>query len=215
MSDTEGASVLVYLLLDESEKQRRNRVVPRKRRAVMRRRRFHEKQARERAIFAVFMSMAICGLFTSSTRTMWTKTRSTDWWENVVNNDDFNWNENFHMSRQTFDYLCTELKCQDTIMRKAIPLNKRVGIALWYMATNMDFRSLGHLFGVSKSTVCHIIKEVCAAIRYVLLPKYIKVPSGEALQHVMSGFKRRLGFPQCAGAVDGTHSYSGTTRMSS
>ena len=54
------------------------------------------------------------------------------------------------MSRQTFDYLCTELndslKCH-TIMRKAIPINKQVGIALWYLATNMDFRSLGHNLG--------------------------------------------------------------------
>ena len=83
--------MLVYLLLAESEKQRRNKVVPWKRRAVMRRRRFHEKQAREHTIFAVFMSMVICGLFTSSTLSMWTKTRSTDWWENVVNNDHFNY----------------------------------------------------------------------------------------------------------------------------
>ena len=91
-------------------------------------------------------------------------------------------------------------------MRKAIPVRKRIGITLWYLATNMDFRSLGHLIGVSKSTVCITVKEVCAEIVNILLPiKYIKIPSGEVLKQVIRGFKHKLGFLQCAGAVDGTH----------
>ena len=54
-------SVLVYILLNESEKQRRNRVVARKTRAVS------SKPARERAIFTVFVAYLhrvrdLCGL---------------------------------------------------------------------------------------------------------------------------------------------------------
>ena len=193
--------MLVYLLLAESEKQRRNRVVPRKRRAVMRRRPENAQYllclCQWPFVACLHQVRDLCGLKQEALTggKMWLTMMTSTGTRTFVCQD-----------KHLIIYVLNDcLKCQDTILRKAIPLNKRVGIALWYLATNMDFRSLGHLFGVSKSTVCHIIKEVCAAIRYVLLPKYIKVPSGEALQHVMSGFKRRLGFPQCAGAVDGTH----------
>ena len=83
-------------------------------------------------------------------------------------------------------------------MRKAIPLQKRVSIALW-------FRTISHLFGVSKASVCLIIKDVCVCIVDHLLPKYIRMPCGDALKQVVAGFKDKLGFPQCAGAIDGTH----------
>ena len=48
-------------------------------------------------------------------------------------------------------------------------------------------------------------KEVCATIVKVMLPKYIHVPAGDELKKVVEGFKERLGFPRCAGVVDGTH----------
>ena len=37
-----------------------------------------------------------------------------------------------------------------------------------------------------------------------MLAKYIQVPSGPSLKEVMAGFED-LGFPHCAGAVDGTY----------
>ena len=90
-------------------------------------------------------------------------------------------------------------------MRKAIPVEQRVALTLWLLATNADYRTIGHLFGVSKSAVCLVTKEVCFAIVQVLLPKYIKIPSGEVMKEVVNGFKHKWGFPQYAGAVDGTH----------
>ena len=90
-------------------------------------------------------------------------------------------------------------------MRKAIPLQQRIAIALWFLSTNADYRTIGHLFGVSKAAVCLITKEVGAFIVDLLLPKYIYIPSGESLKGVVAGFKDKFGFPQCAGAVDGTH----------
>lgn len=90
-------------------------------------------------------------------------------------------------------------------MRKAIPVEQRVALTLWYLATNTDYRTIGHLFSVSKAIVCMVTKEVCAAIVRVLLPRYIRVPIGDELKNVVEGFKDELGFPQCAGAVDGTH----------
>ena len=49
-------------------------------------------------------------------------------------------------------------------MTKAIPVEQRVALTLWFLSTNADYRTIGHLFGVSKSTVCIVTKEVCSAI---------------------------------------------------
>ena len=49
------------------------------------------------------------------------------------------------------------------------------------------------------------MKDVCSAIVQVMLPHYIRLPTGDVLRAVISGFKADHGFPQCAGAVDRTH----------
>ena len=87
-------------------------------------------------------------------------------------------------------------------MRRAVPTDKRVALTLWFLATGADYRTLGHIFGVSKSTICLVVKDVCIAIVQVLLPKYIRFPTGPALR---DGFKSELGFPQCGGVIDGSH----------
>ena len=90
-------------------------------------------------------------------------------------------------------------------MRKAIPLEQRVAIALWRLATNEDYRTIAHLFGVSRSSVCVIVREVCQAIVSLLSPVYIQVPKGDKLKAIVDGFKTKWGFPQCVGAIDGSH----------
>ena len=62
--------------------------------------------------------------------------------------------------------------------------------------------------------LCVITKAVCAAIMKVLLPKYIQLPSGEELKKVVEAFRDELGFPQCAGVVDGTYSGCLSNQMS-
>ena len=119
------------------------------------------------------------------------------------------WLDNFRVSHATFQYLCTKLSPHigkvDTIMRRAIAVEKRVALTLWFLATGADYRTIGHLFGVAKSTVCVVTKEVIYSIVTFLLPHYIKIPQGNAMKEVVHGFDRDYDFPQCAGAVDGTH----------
>ena len=93
----------------------------------------------------------------------------------------------------------------DTVMRNAIPVEQRVALTLWFLSTGADYRTIAHLFGVSKSTVCLVIKQVCTAIAQILMPKYICFPSNNGLKQVVDGFKHKWRFPQCAGVVDGTH----------
>ena len=59
-----------------------------------------------------------------------------------------------------------------------------------------DYRTIGHLFGISKPAMCIIVKDVCSAIVKVLLPRYFKVPTGDSLKEVLHSFEHKWGFPQ-------------------
>lgn len=202
-----SSSALVYLQFVKHQHSLRMNTI--RKQKVRRRRAFVRKRAKEQAFFLAFLIMSSRSQF-SPVRKLWVRERSSHWWEHVVSNfSPQDWLQNFRMSHATFVYLGDKLKLWieriDTNMRQAIAAEKRLGVALWFLATGADYRTIGHLFGVSKSTVCLVVKEVCSAIVQLLLPKYIRVPTGDALKAVIGGFKIDYGFPQCAGAVDGTH----------
>ena len=98
------------------------------------------------------------------------------------------------MRNDTFMYLCNQLRCElnksDTRMRRAISVEKRVAVALWRLATNVEYRSIGHLFGISRSTACVIVHEVCSAINTVLTPIYIKIPTEQLLKETIVCLKK-------------------------
>ena len=170
---------------------------------------FRRLQAQQRLFYAILVS--VVALYTSTVqRSIWVQERSNVWWDRIVNQcfDDCHWLENFRMSKETFTYLCQQLKTiekKDSVMRKAIALEQRVAIALWRLATNGDYRTIAHLFGVSRSSVCVFVREVCQAIVSLLSPLYIQVPKGDKLKAIVDGFKIKWGFPQCVGAIDGSH----------
>ena len=64
---------------------------------------------------------------------------------------------------------------------------------------------LCHLFGINRGTACVIFHQTIEVINTLLLPKYLKFPSGQALRNVVDGFRTRWGFPQCCGSIDGTY----------
>ena len=113
------------------------------------------------------------------------------------------------MSRETFLYICDELECSigkcDTRFRRAISVKKRVAVTLWVLATQSEYRSVGHLFGLARCTVCCIVNQTCRAIVKKLLQRYIRFPSGDKLKETVQGFLDRWAFPQCAGSIDGSH----------
>ena len=118
--------------------------------------------------------------------------------------------ENFRVSKQTFLYLCNELRSlihrQDTRMRKAIKVEKHVAITLWCLATCTEYRTIGHLFGVSRSTVCLIVHDTRCAIVTVMQKKYINFPAhDERCAEIARGFQSRWGMLQCIGSIDRCH----------
>lgn len=78
-------------------------------------------------------------------------------------------------------------------------------MTIWKLATNVEYRTLSSLFGIGRSTVGEIVVETCRAIAAHLLPQYVQIPSGEKLREIVDGFETFWGFPQAAGAIDGSH----------
>ncbi|XP_075756523.1 pterin-4-alpha-carbinolamine dehydratase 2 isoform X1 [Pelodiscus sinensis] len=83
-------------------------------------------------------------------RRVWRLDTSSDWcdWLVMQQWDDDQWLRNFRMQKTTFQELCAwltpALQHQDTHLRPAIPLEKRVAIVLWKLATLDRYRSMGH-----------------------------------------------------------------------
>ena len=119
------------------------------------------------------------------------------------------WIENFRVSQNMFLYLCDQLNStiqrQNTQICASISFEHRVTITLWCLATCAEYRTIGHLFGVARCTVCVIVHDTCAAIVNVLQSQYIQFPVGDKLTAVIDGFKATWNVPQCAGAIDGSH----------
>ncbi|XP_075755887.1 uncharacterized protein LOC142818605 [Pelodiscus sinensis] len=140
-------------------------------------------------------------------RRIWRRDTSSDWWDRIVLEhwEDRQWTQNFRMKRDTFLELCEcltpALRRRDTRMRPAIPLQKRVAIALWKLSTPDSYRSVGNQFGVGRSTVGAVLMQVVKAINRVLLCRVVRLTNPDA---VIRGFGA-LGFPNCRGAIDGTH----------
>lgn len=119
------------------------------------------------------------------------------------------WIENFRMSKTTFTYLCQQLApamCrQDTVLRRAISVEKRIAVTLWCLATPCEYRTIAHLFGIGRSTVWDIVQETCNLLVTTPFKKYIHFPSGTKLNDLVNTFKSKWGVPQCIGVIDGCH----------
>ncbi|KAJ8018434.1 Protein ANTAGONIST OF LIKE HETEROCHROMATIN PROTEIN 1 [Holothuria leucospilota] len=143
-------------------------------------------------------------------RSVWVIQRTNAVWdEMILTLTNERWRHHFRINKDTFQFVCDSLRPilqrNRTRFRRPITVEKRVAIALWRMATNVEFRTLSTLFGVGRSTACKITHEVASALRTVFEQEYLQFPEGDALMDIVHGFETRWGFPQVAGAIDGSH----------
>lgn len=96
----------------------------------------------------------------------------------------------------------TILHRQNTLMCMSIPLEKRIGVALWHLALGIDFKTLSEMFGMGNSTVC--VWMVCCALLKTHI-QFISLPKGNRLREIVDGFQDKWGFPHCGGALGGSH----------
>ena len=119
------------------------------------------------------------------------------------------WKDNLRMSQDTFHILCNELRPyiqkELTNMRSPVTVEERVAVTVWKLATNIEYHTLASLFGLGRSTVGKIVLETCNIMTTKLLARYVHLPEGTRLREIVDGFEVCWGFPQVAGAIDGTH----------
>lgn len=60
------------------------------------------------------------------------------------------------------------------LSRGCVPLKKGLPIALWELETSSDYRSLGHLIGVSITVVCRCVQEFTVAAEILLILEQIR-----------------------------------------
>ena len=171
---------------------------------------FVRYRCQRRRLFPYFVGACLVIGLSHEKRT-WKTERSTDWFDHIVLEtfDDDQWIENFRMKRETFASLCRDLETSlapiDHAVRDIVDVQNQVAITLYWLASSAEYRTIGNLFGVGKSTVSSIVHKVCEAIYEDLLNVYVKFPTGDELKNVVRGYEESWGFPNCGGAIDGTY----------
>lgn len=76
------------------------------------------------------------------------------------------------MASEDFDHLLSlisdKIRKSSTNFRDSIPAYDRLAVTLRFLATGDSYESLMYFTKMSKSTICNVISEVCAAINEAL-----------------------------------------------
>ena len=121
------------------------------------------------------------------------------------------WQKEFRMSPSNFEYIIDlveqNMAKADTVFRKAVPIEKRLGVGLWRLSTGNSFRTISKAFAIGKSTVIKLVNELISEL-VRLSPEFIKFPNTT----VETGAKIRsfCDFTGCKilqvlAVIDGTH----------
>lgn len=144
-------------------------------------------------------------------KTMWVYPRPQFWFEQLVVNryQDHLCCEHFRVSRDTFEHICglvsPELVRQNTILRQAISVEKRVAVALWRLATGNSYKTVELTFGIGRCTAMNVKDEFCTALLR-RANDFMKFPNTEAkTRQSIQEFLNIGRFPQIVSALDGSH----------
>ena len=140
------------------------------------------------------------------------KPRSTCWFEeylfNIYTPDMFY--DILRMRRRTFDRLVHDLRPfiqgQHTHWRAPIGVEKKLVVTLFKLMHGVSIPLVADRAALGKSTVHEILRQVCTAISNQF-GHLIAWPVGRRLMRIAEGFQAKQWFPNCIGAIDGSHIY--------
>ena len=113
-------------------------------------------------------------------------------------------------SESSLYIVCEELgpyiQKQTTRFLKAISVEKQIASTLYYLSDEGRLRKVANAFGIGKSTASKIIRTVSQAISRFLATTHIQVSTTEEDENnLVKNYYEQHGFPQCLGAIEGTH----------
>nr|XP_039248887.1 protein ALP1-like [Styela clava] len=144
-------------------------------------------------------------------RRFWKKTRTSEWWDRIVNqhfgNED--WIENFRVSWSTFQYIVEQVRPymspKQNWVRPPLPVEKRVAVALYKLASCCEYRVVANIFGIAKCTVHACVYQFCRVFTDYIAKQHIAFPSDIEAIEISERIFKVHSFPHVYGAIDGTH----------
>ncbi|XP_025157691.1 protein ALP1-like [Harpegnathos saltator] len=118
--------------------------------------------------------------------------------------------ESFQMRKETFNELWfllqPALEPKPVMLKSREPLSveKKVAVALYKLASCVEYRVVGNVFGIHKSTVKKCLYKVVNAINELMMKDYFQMPNTEAAEIAMN-FEKISHIPQIIGCIDGSH----------
>ena len=114
------------------------------------------------------------------------------------------------MSKTSFEKLVHILRLylekQVTQIRKSISTDCQTASFLYYIRDQACYHKKTNAFGISCGLVWLIIRKVSKAIAELLGKDYTKLTETAAeVENLKQKVLEHRGFPQCIGAIDGTH----------
>ncbi|XP_011253237.1 protein ALP1-like [Camponotus floridanus] len=91
------------------------------------------------------------------------------------------------------------------VSRQPLSVKKQVAIALYKLVSCAEYRVVGDVMGVHKSTVRKCLCRVTITINNVMVQDNIFMPSENEAQFISLQFKKRSFIPQLIWCIDGTH----------
>lgn len=171
--------------------------------------------ARQFAVWSTNNQTLISALikkFPLQQRLVWRKKRSAAVWQNMQENfDDQQWIKAFRVDKQTFRSICEILdpiiKPRENTISSLPPTSttKKVAVTLYKIGSCCEYRVVGDVFGIHKSTVKKIFYETINAINSEMLKAHIRFANETDAKEIASAFESLCGIPQIIGSIDGSH----------
>lgn len=117
----------------------------------------------------------------------------------------------FRLKDLNIDFLLNQLHpilSHKTKSNMALSSRQQLLVALRFLATGDNLRTIGDAHGIHKSTVSRCVRRVVTAINRIFYFDYVKWPEDEEELHNMKTDFRNIvggGIPAVFGCVDGTH----------
>ena len=90
--------------------------------------------------------------------------------------------------------------------RRALPADKKLGIALYFLKDTGTLNMTANTFGIQINTTSAVIFEVCNAIVEYLGPLYLHLPkTKDEMRKKVSEFEAKFGMIQAYSCIYGTH----------